>query len=88
MRLEDTPLTEKLGAIEQQLRQREDPLRFDRITDVALSIMRTAHDPDIIDAANSIANAATLIQANPELREAYEPVLMRCIGRLRVSMQG
>jgi hypothetical protein len=86
MRFHGTGLPEKLGVLEQQLRLREDPSRFDRISGLALSIMRSAHDPDVIDAANAIANAATLIQTCPELREAYEPVLLRCIARLRDTM--
>lgn len=81
-------LPEKVGVLEQQLRRRDDPTRFDRVSDLALSIMRTARDPELIDVANSIANAATLIQAQPELREAYEPVLLRCVARLRARMAG
>jgi hypothetical protein len=81
-------LPEKMGVLEQQARQRQDPLRFDRIASLALAIMRNTQDPEVIELANSVANAATLIQANPELREAYEPVLLRCIERLRASMRG
>jgi hypothetical protein len=80
-------LPEKVGVLEQQARLRQDPLRFDRISNLALAIMRNTQNPEVIETANSVANAATLIQANPELREAYEPVLLRCIERLRASMR-
>lgn len=80
-------LPEKVGVLEQQARLRQDPGRFDRISALALAIMRNSQDPQVIETANSIANAATLIQANPELREDYEPVLLRCIARLRASMR-
>lgn len=80
-------LPEKVGILEQQARLRQDPRRFDRISNLALAIMRNTQDPEVIELANCVANAATLIQANPDLREAYEPVLMRCIERLRASMR-